>query len=76
MPRIFSESRRRSAHIVLYRRGHSYTKLWILCQKSLKILKFCFSIDVDVIHHDCLPTSLTKAVYTSSTYALYVYLYQ
>ena len=68
MPRTFSESRRRSAHIVLYRRGHSYAKLWLLCQKSLKIQKFCLSVAVDyVLHHDSLSTSLTKAVYPSST---------
>ena len=41
MPRTFSESRRRSAHIVLYRRDHSYVKLWLLCQKVWRYRSSC-----------------------------------
>jgi hypothetical protein len=41
MPRTFSESRRRSAHIGLYRRDHSYAKLWLLCQKVWRYRSSC-----------------------------------
>ena len=40
MPSTFSESRRRSVHIVLYRCGHPYAKLLLSCQNSLKMQKF------------------------------------
>ena len=41
MPRTFSESRRRSVHIVLYRRDYSYSKLWLLCQKAWRYRSSC-----------------------------------
>jgi hypothetical protein len=68
VPRIFSESRRCNVDIVLYRGVHPYAKLWLLCQKGFKIQKICLSVAVYyVIHHDFLSTTLTKAVYPSST---------
>jgi hypothetical protein len=41
MQRTFSESRRRIAHIGLYRRDHSYAKLWLLCQKVWRYRSSC-----------------------------------
>ena len=59
----FSESRRHTMHIVVYLRGHPYDKLLFLCQKRFEDTEVNLSVAVDyVLHHDFLPTSLTKAV--------------